>query len=403
MAKKLVSLATEKRRALRALRLNANCFAKLPLTLRKDPEVIEAALLNFWSGRSIIFEAIPYALRQDPTRVNTALHSGHIHSLKQLKKEYRNDLYIVQKIVSKNGLELEYASPQLKKDPKIVLAAMSSNGFALQYAHKTLRNNPDIVREAILRHGDALLYASKRIQNMADIVSKAIRYNSSALQYASERLKRNKKFITEVVQINGLCLEYAAAPLKKDFSIALKACTNNGGALRFVDPSIQTHPDIIAAALSSAGHALGYLPKEYKKDKATILLAFSSQLWWENTETVYLMHKKFRQDREVMFAACKCHGWSLRAAHRTLKNDPELVLLSIQDDPYVMKHASPQLKQDIHFLYQCFLVHPETFQFAHEDIKRKCKSTDPTAIKSFLEKEMLLSKQPTLKDIPPAL
>ena len=56
----------------------------------------------------------------------------------------------VLEAVRKSGLDLQYASDELRNDKDVVVAAIQQNGYALEYASAELKNDRQIVIKAIM-------------------------------------------------------------------------------------------------------------------------------------------------------------------------------------------------------------------------------------------------------------
>jgi CxxC motif-containing protein len=75
----------------------------------------------------------------------------------------------VLKAVKDVGLNLEYASEELKADKKIVMAAVKQDGRSLEYASKELRADKKIVMAAVNQSPWAFEFASEKLQRNKDV------------------------------------------------------------------------------------------------------------------------------------------------------------------------------------------------------------------------------------------
>ena len=69
-------------------------------------------------------------------------------------------------MVAKNGINLQYLSPELQDDEELVRIAVNQDGWALGYASPRLQDNDEIVKIALSRDSDALQFASHRLQKL---------------------------------------------------------------------------------------------------------------------------------------------------------------------------------------------------------------------------------------------
>ena len=167
---------TDKDSVLEAVKNNGYALEHASKTLRKDLEVIKAAVTkDSWALQFAIFD----------------------------ENEQTAYIEIVTDAVTDSGYTLRYASEELKNNPKIVEAAVKNYGMALGYASKELRNNPEIVEAAVTKDGLVLQYASDGLKNNLEIVKAAVTNNSRALKYASDGLKENSEIVEAAKERNA--------------------------------------------------------------------------------------------------------------------------------------------------------------------------------------------------------
>ena len=120
----------------------------------------------------------------------------------------RAEAAVVAQAVALDGLNLYFASSQLRAHEPMVLAAMQQNPLALGAAPEPLR----------------LALGSDRATMAA-----AVGRNGRALQFASPALRRDKPLVLLAVAQDGYALEFAADVLRADKGVVL-AAANGGGA-----------------------------------------------------------------------------------------------------------------------------------------------------------------------------
>jgi hypothetical protein len=72
--------------------------------------------------------------------------------------------------ISKNGLALQHAPPEVRGDKEVVLAAVRQCGSALRYASEDLRGDLDVVREAVKFSATNLRFAAAAIRANSELV-----------------------------------------------------------------------------------------------------------------------------------------------------------------------------------------------------------------------------------------
>ena len=62
----------------------------------------------------------------------------------------------VLEAVKKQGMNLEYASEEMKRDREVCLAAVAQNVGAIEYASKEMKNDREVCLAAVAQEGNAL-------------------------------------------------------------------------------------------------------------------------------------------------------------------------------------------------------------------------------------------------------
>jgi hypothetical protein len=119
----------------------------------------------------------------------------------------RAEVAVVAQAVALDGLNLYFASSQLRAHEPMVLAAMQQNPLALGAAPEPLR---------VALGGDRATMAA------------AVGRNGRALQFASPALRRDKPLVLLAVAQDGYALEFAADVLRADKDVVLAAASGGG-------------------------------------------------------------------------------------------------------------------------------------------------------------------------------
>ena len=64
--------------------------------------------------------------------------------------------------LKQDGMALNSASDDLKKDKEVVMVAVNRSGYALEYASETLKADKEVVMAALQENGSALNLLAKR-------------------------------------------------------------------------------------------------------------------------------------------------------------------------------------------------------------------------------------------------
>jgi len=138
------------------------------------------------------------------------------------------------------------------------------------------------------------------------------------------------------VRDNGYCLDAVHPALLANRDVVLAAVMANGMALQFA-VEWQTDKDVVCAAVSRDCFALRYVADTLKADREVILAALEGQ---SHRDVLRLAAEPMRDNKEVVLAVLRKHGYALEFASERLRADPEVVQVAIsQAGRSVMKYA----------------------------------------------------------------
>ncbi|MGZ6298419.1 MAG: DUF4116 domain-containing protein, partial [Parachlamydiaceae bacterium] len=278
--------------------------------------------------------------------------------------ELINNRQIVTDIILQNGLVLEHATIQFKKDKEIVLAAVQQNGLAFQYAAQELKSDRDIVFTAVKRSGLALQYAAEELKNDKEIVLIAVKENELAFEYASEKLKSDREFVLAAIQQNGRALEYAAEELKSDQKFMLAAVQWHGYALQYASETLKNDRKIVLAAVRQNGKAFQYAAKQLKNDREFILIAIK-----QSCEAFQYASVELKSDKEFMLAAMNQESNVLQYTSEELKSDRDIVLAGVQKNGLALQYAIEEFKSDRKIVLAAVQKNRLALEYAAEEVK----------------------------------
>ncbi len=240
-------------------------------------------------------------------------------NLEYASEELRNDRELVLTAVSQDvGIfVLRYVSEELRNDREIVLKAIDSSEYAFlsdatseypddtsKYISKDLLNDKEIVLKLVKAGGEILIYVGEKMKNDKEVVLEAIRNSKGysvdgLLSFASEELRSNKEFVLEVVNINGRELEGASEELRNDREVVLEAVKTDGFALGFASEELRNDREIVLKAI------------EGEKDKYQILKYTN-----ENLRNEYML--KYMSEEELQ-EVIEHNDWIIKTNEEDLK------------------------------------------------------------------------------------
>ena len=316
-------LLADKQVAMAVVARDADVFTHLSDALRKDKEVVLAAM-------AAEFGSSPYMHIDDDLKCYDDVCCA------ALKRE--NAYWeIVMEVVSNNGRALEYADEYYRDDKEVVMAAVLDCGLALEYASETLRADKEVVMAAIQSNQPdecSLKYASETLRADKELVMVAVSHDGFALEYASETLRADKEGVIAAVSREGYAIRYASETLRADKEVVMAAVSNDGTALNLgISDTLCDDKEVVMAAMSGKGVALKYASKRLRADKEAVMAAVSQ---FGKGDAIMYASETLRADKEVVIAAVSNDILPINALDyaETLKNDLEVQLV-------MARHLSP--------------------------------------------------------------
>lgn len=141
-------------------------------------------------------EVVSTAINQNNKALQYVNHIPDCLSIRQLVvqnhdflgyKCMADQVDICLEIVSRNGLDLQYASPTLRQNDKIVRAAVQQNYQAFEFAGSNFKDNFDFVMSLVTVWPAALRWVSDRLKNDIRIVHAAVTKDYTSFVYAASK------------------------------------------------------------------------------------------------------------------------------------------------------------------------------------------------------------------------
>lgn len=292
----------------------------------KDLDTALAAVKQ--NGLSLQFLASPF---QNNRQVVRQAIRENWHALRYASTALRSDADFMLEVVRFEGAALVYVLVQDQHHNdggasyrQIVLEAVKQDGMNLGYASTNVRDDWEIVSEAVHQAPAALALASPRLRNNQECVWRAIakqHHNAVAdgtststtgtttstdvLKFASTELRQNREFVRQVVRHDGLAVAFASPELLEDAEIGREAVKQNGMALDYLSKSLQANKVIVLEAVQQNGFALRVASRDLRCDPDVVRRAAA-------------------QEGDALF---------YYAGNDALKNDPDLMATAIRSTP----------------------------------------------------------------------
>ncbi|EFC41540.1 predicted protein [Naegleria gruberi] len=341
---------------MQAVKMSGHHLSFASDTLKKDRELVLEAVKS--DGNAIFLD---HCFGLDREIVFTALKSKYLVTIDFFNNVWFNDREFVEYAV-------KYKARVLKKalffvdDKQIVLDAVRKNGMDLRYASEDLRNDRLVVMTAVIDDGAAIQFAPQ-FQADKEMALIAVKTSPLALSYLHFSMKADKDVALAAVSHYGQSIQYVSQSLRTNREIILKAVKNNLSALTFCDCHFdkETVCDILQRIKLSEA-PIGIYPtfciqlrKHMDSDRNFTLRAVNTL-----GESLKYAPKSQRQDREIVLAAIRNQSTTLGFAEEPLQKDPEIGLEAINShDKFFFIHRN--LLSDRDFLMKALKKNPQIF------------------------------------------
>ena len=229
LSKTLPKVPLTKLSALATLRKNVNFYETLPLDLKRDRHIIQAALNA--NGESL--SHVPEDLR-DEDNVRIAVKSRG-WALKDVPNVFKTK-DIVHLAVNNRGSAIQFSPENLKNDPGIIRTAVSNDGNAIKFVQKD-KITKEIASIAVSKNGNLLRFIPIDIMD-DEIILSALMNNGDSLKYVPEELRTKEVILTAVTNRDDEevdLFQYFPQYLKEDRHFLFKVLKIDGTMVRFMN------------------------------------------------------------------------------------------------------------------------------------------------------------------------
>ena len=245
---------------------------------------------------------------QDYAQIALRLVSNNGLLLQYITPEQQN-MAMVLAAINQDNRALEFAKiPNFNEEmlasdlgqqfKEAVIACLESKGLWLQHVHLLLLRDEQIRLAAVKQDGRALKYVRLEYRDIATVTA-AIKQNKGAIKWA---------------KIPNFNEEMLASDLGQEFKEAVIACLESKGMrLQFVHPLLLRDKQVRLTAVRQDGKALEYIPEKYQ-DIATVLAAIEQNrgaIQWAkipNFDEKMLASDLGQQFRQAVIACLKIDG-----------------------------------------------------------------------------------------------
>jgi hypothetical protein len=161
-------------------------------------------------------------------------------------------------------------------------------------------------------------------------------------EFIPEKLRDDYTYMLAAVTYNGTLFQFASKRLRNNHAIILAALKTSHDILEHAGDYLQNNRNFFMDMIKkSDDEVLWYGKKYYSNDREIVLISVMNKGF-----SVRHASNELQNDYEIMMAAVKNCGMSLQFASTELKNNREIVCAAITNDAFAWNYASPELKHD---------------------------------------------------------
>ena len=267
------------------------------------------------------------------------------------------------RLVSQNGLILEYLAPRLRNKRAIVWAAVKCHPEALADAPLHFRNDVDIVSRALrnsddcedlFRHiGPELIDNPVIFRQLATL---AVTCDYYCVRYFARVLKQDQSFLKELILLAYKTIDHDHAKawvIYEDVledqqlyrQMVLDALRESRAVLELrCFPGFQNDREVVEASMINKPLNLMYANVRLREDEALVRGAVAKA-----GSLLRFASDALRDDYELVLIAVKKDGTALACASERLKSNPDIVTAALQRNGGALRFASESIRSDPHF------------------------------------------------------
>ncbi|CAB9526756.1 expressed unknown protein [Seminavis robusta] len=342
----------------------ARVWNTLPEAYRSDKDFVLAALKSESLPSKADFErTLPQSLRFDRDVVLAFCQRDDFSQLYYTRHLFvpdclTGDKEVMMAYCSKIPRALQECSEELCNDRDVVMAAISLGGLELQYASRRLQEDKDLVIAACRKDGRALEFCPPgptRTELTSDrdfMLSVLGKHGGAMLRLVPEPLKRDRLLLLEALA-HGMRFRMVPDIYKNDKDFLLKALERSSKLYLEIGPLLKDPDYALAAATAPDStdevHRKALQAAPQLKQNREVIMSIALRGDKELLESLFNGGgaQQFLDDKPLMLAAVKRDCRLFKYARANLKEDPEVILASIQQDSAIdtLRDISPEVRR----------------------------------------------------------
>lgn len=164
---------------------------------------------------------------------------------------------VIELLCSGNSLSLY---PNFQADCEVVIPAVFTNGMNLEFAHADLRKEKHVVMAALGRDGNAIAFVDPTLLADNEIILTAansylnVHAAKPLAQYMNVEQLNNHELVLQILDTNAQCLWGMPQKYTTDMSLLIPLLTDAPACFKYVDQSLLNNKKLLTAAFSSTNY-----------------------------------------------------------------------------------------------------------------------------------------------------
>ena len=325
-----------------------SCLKYASNSVKNDKLFFLRLIKEFGYYQSLAFADETVSLDSEIADAVFELLPDNLNAVKYCSLSVRSEYTLIKNAVSYNGLNLEFASDELKLDKTIVKQAISNNPEAFKYASEILRNDHELALSAVKSNFKTAKFIGQSLMNSGKFINELIEevevINRDLFNYIPEKFKSNKQILKRIIIKSDKSIfsdDIRDLIDEKDQEFFLEVVKENGEAVRFSGEKLLDNKTLVSLAMQNNIKAFSYSSERLRNDPELATMAVEA--WPAMLRRV---GRQAQDNNQVVLAAVLRQGTALDWASDRLRDDKELVTVALSQDPFALRYASERLRND---------------------------------------------------------
>jgi len=284
--------------------------------------------------------------------------------LTHLSPELRGDRDVALAAISTSEAAVEDVHDHLWNDADFVEAMVHRDGMLLERASERLRDNKKTALAAVCQNAYALQYASDWLKSDPDVVRAAVEKRTGAFELASVELRGDRAFVADLVQQKPVLLQYASAELRSNWAFMMSLMERDDSLLQYASDGLRKNKAFITSLVQKGrGEVIRHAHPSMFRDAELILMAMD-----KDKSVIRHAGRDAWYDREFLKRIVEDSWRHLR--HAPVKiSDRKIARIAINQDPEAFQFLSDSLKQDPETVYLVYKKNEDVaVKYAHREV-----------------------------------